>query len=120
MNYTWKITGLKRLNSPDIQNIVVQTYWKKIGTDSDGNIGEFNGGTYFEPSNINVDEFIKYEDLTEEIVLEWVKRVVVGIYDENVNREIEKQIYRKLNPIIETNKEFPWSTLDDQISTSEN
>jgi len=111
MNYTWQITGLKRLNSPDIQNIVVQTYWKKIGTDSDGNIGEFSGATPFESSSVNVDEFIGYEDLTEEMVLEWIKGIVVGSYEEHVNQQIQKQIDKKINPLIETNNEFPWGTL---------
>lgn len=119
MNYTWKITGLKRLNSPNIKNIVVQTYWKKIGTDSDGNIGEFSGATPFESSSVNVDEFIEYEDLTEEMVLEWIKGIVVGSYEEHVNQQIQKQIDQKINPLIETNNEFPWGTLQPEPPTPE-
>jgi hypothetical protein len=33
MNYTWELTNLKRKNTDTIQNIIVQTNWKKIGTD---------------------------------------------------------------------------------------
>ena len=92
MNYTWELTNLKRKNTDTIQNIIVQTNWKKIGTDENGNIGSFSGATPFELSTVDPDNFVSYEDLTEEMVLGWIQSVVIGSYEEHVNAQIQKQI----------------------------
>lgn len=114
MKYTWEITGLKRKDSPDIKNIIVQTYWKKIGTDDKGNTGEFNGATPFDISTVDPDNFVSYEDLTEEMVIEWIKSVVVGSYEEHVNAQIEKQINEKRNPLEEVRgSQLPWKNGDE-------
>ena len=78
MNYTWELTNLKRKNTDTIQNIIVQTNWKKIGTDENGNVGSFSGATPFELSTVDPDNFVSYEDLTEEVILTWIQNVVVG------------------------------------------
>jgi hypothetical protein len=114
MNYTWKITGLKKTDSSDIKNIVVQTYWKKIGTDENGNEGTFNGATPFEISSIDPNNFISYENLTEELIIGWIQSVVVGEYELHVNKKIQKQIDDKVSPTIEVTGGFPWET---QVST---
>ncbi len=108
MIYTWKITGLKRKNSNDAKNIIVQTYWKKIGTDQYGNTGEFSGATPFDVKEVDQNNFISYEDLTEEAVIEWIKSTVVGDYEQHVNGQIQKQIDEKVNPETEETQEFPW------------
>jgi hypothetical protein len=108
MIYTWKITGLKRKNSNDAKNIIVQTYWKKIGTDQYGNTGEFSGATPFDVKEVDQNNFISYEDLTEETVIEWIKSIVVGDYEQHVNAQIQKQIDEKTNPEVEDREEFPW------------
>jgi hypothetical protein len=64
MNYTWELTNLKRKNTDTIQNIIVQTNWKKIGTDENGNVGSFSGATPFDLSSVDPDNFVSYEDLT--------------------------------------------------------
>ena len=109
ITYTWKITGLKTKNvSDDKQAAVVQTYWKKIGTDADGNEGTFSGATPFtvDPTDES-GPFIPFEDLTEEDVLDWIKTVVVGGYEEHVNGQIAKQIEEKISPVIENR--LPWA-----------
>lgn len=45
MNYIWKLTSLKRKDSSDLKNIIVQTHWEKTGTDENGNTGTFVGVT---------------------------------------------------------------------------
>ena len=88
MNYTWQLTSLKRKDSSDIKNIVVQTYWKKTGTDENGNEGSFSGATPFDLSTVDPTNFTSYEDLTEEDVLGWIQSVVVGDYERHVNEQI--------------------------------
>jgi hypothetical protein len=92
MTYTWKITGVKTIDTGDVTDAVVQTYWEKTGTDENGNQGTFSGATPFLQSSINPENFVPYTQLTEEIVLGWIQAVVVGSYQEHVNEQIQKQI----------------------------
>lgn len=108
ISYTWHVTRLGvRDISEDRKNAVVQTYWEKTGTDELGNSGTFTGATPFEvdPSS---ESFIPYSDLTEVIVLGWIKAVVVGSYEEHVNARIQEQIDEKRNPDMEP--ALPWAT----------
>lgn len=118
MNYTWQLTSLKRKDSSDIKNIVVQTYWKKTGTDENGNEGSFSGATPFDLSSIDPNKFTSYEDLTEEMVLGWIQSVVVGDYERHVNEQIAKQIEDKVSPITEVTGGFPWQPEDEVTSTT--
>jgi len=110
MNYTWKIVGLVKKNEPDHPNTVVNVRWQKIGTDSANNVGYFEGATPFvlDPSANN---FIAYEDLTEETLLSWVHPVVTGRYEQHVNERIQFMIDQELleaGVVEET--ELPWSS----------
>lgn len=94
ITYTWKVTGLKTKNiDADRQNAVVQTYWQKIGVDGNGNEGVFQGATPFtvDPTDTS-GPFIPFDQLTESDVLDWIKAIVVGSYEEHVNGQILKQI----------------------------
>lgn len=115
MNYTWKITSLKRKDSSNLNNIIVQTYWKKIGTDENGNTGEFSGATPFDISTVDSENFVPYEQLTEEIVLGWIQSIVVGDYERHVNEQIAKQIEEKVSPVTDVTS-FPWSTEVEEIT----
>jgi hypothetical protein len=118
MNYTWKLTSLKRKNTSELNNVVVQTHWKKTGTDEDGNTGEFSGATPFDLSTVDPTNFTSYEDLTEEAVLGWIQSVVVGDYERHVNAQIAKQIQDKVSPITEVTGGFPWEPEDEVIEGS--
>ena len=118
MNYTWQLTSLKRKDTSEIKNIIVQTYWKKIGTDDDGNIGEFSGATPFDLSSVDPTNFTSYEDLTEEMILGWIQSVVVGDYERHVNEQIEKQIHDKVSPTTEVTGGFPWQPAEEVTSVT--
>lgn len=118
ITYTWKVTSLKVQNvSDNKQNAIVQTYWKKIGTDENGNEGVFNGATPFtvDPSD-NSGPFVAFEDLQEEDVLNWIKSVVVGSYEEHVNGVIQAEIEKILKPI--TERPAPWMPQEPSANTS--
>jgi len=95
MTYTWKITQVKTIDTVDVTDAVIQTYWKKIGTDEEGNEAVFSGATPFLEASINTGSFVPYTELTEEIVLGWIQGVVVGSYEQQVNDEIQRQIDSK-------------------------
>lgn len=108
ITYTWKITGIKTKTEGSNQNAVVQTYWQKTGTDENGNKGTFSGATPF--TTLDVPEgytFVPFAELTEELVLNWIKAVVVGGYDEHVNHQIQLQIDEKITPVSEA--QMPWA-----------
>lgn len=107
ISYTWEITGIKTRNAGDFANAVVQTYWKKIGTDEDGNTGTFSGATPFDADTIDPANFTAFDQLTEEMVLGWIKALVVGSYEEHVNAQIQKQIDESISPI--TDSDLPWA-----------
>lgn len=108
ITYTWKVTSVKTKTEGDNVDAVVQTYWTKTGTDEDGNTGVFSGATPFTSVNVPEGEFVAFEDLTEEVVLNWIKAVVVDSYEQHVNEQIAKQIDAKKNPVEE--KSLPWAS----------
>ena len=118
MNYTWQLTSIKRKDSSDIKNIVVQTYWKKTGTDENGNEGSFSGATPFDLSTVDPTNFTSYEDLTEEDVLGWIQSVVVGDYERHVNEQIAEQIENEVSPTTEVTGGFPWQPEEEVTSNS--
>ena len=108
VTYTWKVTSVKTKTEGSNQNAVVQTYWTKTGVDEDGHEGTFSGATPFTTTTMpEGSTFIPFDQLTEEIVIDWIKAVVVGGYEENVNAQIQKQIDEKHNPVVEA--ALPWA-----------
>lgn len=96
ITYTWEVTGLRTDKVHGSDNIIVQTYWKKIGIDENGNRGEFVGATPFSPDSISKDtKFTPFEKLKEEDVLKWIQASVVDLYEDHVNAQIAKQIQEK-------------------------
>lgn len=106
ITYTWEVTSLKVTQVGDKPNYVVQTYWKKTGTDENGNEGSFSGATPFQPDPEQTD-FVPFDQLTEEEVLGWIQGAVVDSYEEHVNEQIAKQIADKIDPVVE--KPLPWT-----------
>lgn len=104
INYTWEVTGLKTKTEGSNEKAVIQTYWKKTGTDDDGNVGSFSGATPF--TSVDADPFIAFDELTEANVLGWIQAVVVDDYEAHVNGVIQKQIDAQVDPVVEA--DLPW------------
>jgi hypothetical protein len=110
MEYTWKLTKLKRANISTAENVIVQTYWELTGTDEDGDTGVFSGATPFDVNNIDPDSLTPYAELTEQDVLSWIQAVVVGGYKEHVEGQIIRQIQAKKSVLAEDSEtDFPWA-----------
>lgn len=110
VTYTWKLTSLKVKTASNVENVVVQTYWKKVGTlDANTEIqGSFSGATPF--TNFDPENYTPFDQLTESQVLGWVQGQVIGSYEEHVDEVIQKQIDDQLTPESEiTANTFPWS-----------
>ena len=100
LTYTWVVTGLR--NTAD--GTVVQTYWEKIGTDSDGNSGTFVGATPFDNGDPTDPDYIAFADLTEADVLSWIQAGVVDAYEDHVNTEIQ----RRIEEVSTSEAPLPW------------
>jgi hypothetical protein len=112
--YTWGIERLKKQDDPSLElnDIIVQTYWKCTGTDENDISGTFNGATPFEPDQVDPDNFTSYEDLTEAQVIGWIQAVVNGNpgYKAHIDEQIQKQIDAVVRPITEIESSaLPWA-----------
>ena len=114
ITYTWEVSSLKTKAEGDNADAVIQTYWKKTGTDDDGNVGSFSGATPLDIPDADEEGYIAYADLTETQVLGWIKNIVSGSgssnYMDHINEQIEKQIDEKAFTQLEVQtNDLPWS-----------
>ena len=115
ITYTWKITGLQTRNASENVSALIQVAWSKTGTNENGVSGVFNGATPFTPTTMPDDDvFVPVDQLTEEIVLKWVKDSINSSYEEYVNMQIMQQIEDQINPVIEP--PLPWVPSPEPLS----
>ena len=120
--YEWKLVGLKKQNSENINDAVIGTQWKLKATDEDGNEGTFTGATPFSISTINTSSFTPYSELTEAQVLGWIKNYVSGSnpstnYMGHINGVIEKEINSKKWIKLEVSEaDLPWSPISGSVT----
>jgi len=120
--YTWAITSLKvkdEVNSDGatLTNAVVQTYWKVIGTDENGNTGEFSGATPFSAANVPAGSFKDFADLLEADVIGWIQNVVNNdaSYKAHIDGQIQKMI--DIDVVVEkTSSELPWAVAEEVVA----
>ena len=123
LTYEWKLTGLKKQDTADITELVVGTQWKLIGTNSNGTTGTFSGATPLDIPDADEAGFIPYEELTEEVVLGWIKNVVSGSgssnYMPHINEQIIKQITQTEYVIKDISEnDMPWSPTSGSLETT--
>ena len=92
ITYTWTVKNIKTATEGSNVDAIVNTYWELTGTDEDGVSGTFTGATPFTSVNVPSNQFIKFEELTEETVLSWIQPVVTGQYEQHVKTQIQKKI----------------------------
>ena len=124
LTYEWKLTALRKQNTDTLSDVIVGTNWKLTGTDEDGYSGIFNGATPFEIQDLNGDGFVDYRDLTEELVLGWIKNEVSGSkpsnYMTHINQQIQRQIdHVKYARVDVTEEDLPWSPTSGSVKTPE-
>ena len=117
MEYTWKIKGLVKQNTNDLDNIIIGTRWEVVGTNEDGITGTFVGATPLELDSVDPNNFTPFDELTEAQVLGWIQNKVSGSsstsYWDHISGRIDKEIESKTNIKIEVNDiELPWVSVD--------
>lgn len=110
--YTWEVTGLRTRDEINAQGevlpgAVVQTFWKVVGTDEAGNTGSFSGATPFTAKDVPAGEFVAFAELTEEVVLEWIKAVVQN--DAAYKAHIDWRIQNEIDQTKTKDAAMPWA-----------
>jgi hypothetical protein len=108
MKYDWKIKEIVKKDFSNRENVIYKVFWEKIGTDENGNIGKAQGSTLFNTDKVNYNEFVEYDNLTEELVLRWILDTITESYDKRLNKKILNRIEQIKNPSTKVS-EFPWS-----------
>ena len=106
----WSVTGIKTkdivsVEDTNLADAVVQTYWKVEYTNAEGNVATFSGATPLDVSDMTDLEFVQLPDLTEEMVINWIKEYVVDDYLEHVLGRLQKQ----LDEQIVNEPTLPWA-----------
>ena len=115
LTYTWKLTGLKKQDTEDFNDLVIGTRWTVTGTDEDAVDGTFQGATPLDIPDAGQEGYIPYAELTEEIVLGWIKEHVSGSnpatnYWDHIDGRIVKAIDEKKWTKVEVMEgDLPWS-----------
>ena len=116
VTYSWAITQMTKKTVGDYDNVVLHARWTCTGTESTtGTQGRFIGATPIDFDSGSADEFVAFGDLTEELVLGWVKNIVSSSaatsYWDHISEQIQKKIDEVDDAVEEVNEEaLPWST----------
>lgn len=113
LSYKWKITEITKKKVENTDDVVLHSRWKLTGTNPDtGTEGSFAGATPLEYDADNLENFVPFDSLTEDLVIGWVSASVTGPngYFDHISEQIEAQIEKTDNPIEEVEEDnLPWS-----------
>ncbi len=110
-NYTWTVGSLYTLDTESETNYVVNAVYEVVGTE------ELDGVTYTSSIKDTVtfkvvsgDNFVPYEDLTNNIVVEWIKSEIGDLGVEGSEKAVGGMIDSQVTPpTVPTINPLPWS-----------
>ena len=115
ITYTWKVTQLTKKKIGDNDNVVLHCRWRCTGKNTTtGTEGSFDGATPLDFDSSSTDEFVQFGDLTEELVIGWIKGIVAdeqtGYFD-HISESIREEIEETDDPKEELGEQsLPWAT----------
>jgi len=109
-NYTWKVTNLYTIDTDTETDYVVDAIYEVVGTEESG--GETYTSSLIGTATFEVvqgDSFTPYADLTDAMVVGWVKEELgadgVSNYEASVGGMIDSEITPPVSP---ENTPLPW------------
>ena len=103
LTYTLKVTALQKRVS---DGAILKVSWTKTATNQDNISAEFNAWTDFASVTDIDNEFVQFNQLTEEIILNWIKDS--PLY-KDCNSVLEQRIIQAANPVeVLGDNQFPW------------
>lgn len=107
-NYTWTITNLYTQTIDGKEDYVVTAIYDVVGTDGTYSAELTSNLAQFSTEDVGV--FIPYADLTEAIVLDWVKESLGENGIISIEACIQGQIDSQINPPVSPeNTPLPWN-----------
>lgn len=92
MEHIWKIEHLETSNLGDLLNVVTVAHWRVNCFDAGSYVGTSYGSVALSTPE---DDFIDFENLSEEIVLSWVKNALgaigVEVAESSANQVVVEQ-----------------------------
>ena len=118
VDYQWKITSLKTVDTDDITEAVYEVCYKVTGSE-DGHEGIFRGGVKFDVKELDPSNITPFLELTEEQVIGWVKASLSENVVTRMNNLIAKQIHRSKTELPESEpvppNKMPWTIQDKHL-----
>jgi hypothetical protein len=106
--YTWTITNLYTQTIEEKEDYVVNAIYDVVGTDGTYTASMTSNTAQF--STEDVTEFTPYADLTEAIVINWVKESLGENGIISIEACIQGQIDSEINPPVSPeNTPLPWN-----------
>lgn len=106
-NYTWKVTQLCTQTIDGKEDYVVIANYETTGVDGDYSASFYNTAQF---STEDVEVFTPYADLTEEIVIGWIKESLEENEIISIEAYIQRQIDSQINPLVShENTPLPWT-----------
>lgn len=102
INYTFDIEGMHVVNTPSNKNYVVNVLYKLIGVHESGESDFIMDCADFEV-NENAENFIPYNELTQDLVESWIIAENGEFHIENLKNIIKEKINYKINPPVQPN-----------------
>ena len=107
-NFNWTVTQLYTQTIQGNSDYVVTAIYDVVGVDGDYTASLKNNNAQF--STADVTTFIPYEDLTEAIVLGWIKETLGENGIISIEACIQGQINSQINPPVSpVNTPLPWA-----------
>jgi hypothetical protein len=107
--YNWEILSITKMNLEDNNNVIFKIIWRLIGIDPNGVEGVFKGSTELTLPDQFDDNFIEYENITQENIINWIQQIlnmddVYSAIDDDMEKN-KKQIE------IVFNGQYPWQQI---------
>ena len=111
MNYTIKITGLKRQNIDEFEDVVTHITWRLTAKSAEGYEGYFSGATPIEDfTQLDSLTFVQYSDLKEETIISWIEDVLGAnqSYKEHILDRVKESIESQRQVKVADEDNLPW------------
>lgn len=96
INYEWTVENIEAYPKKNgYVNVVFLCHWRVFAKYMDITVSTF-GSTNI--STDNIKEFTKYEDLTQDKIIDWVKKEIGSERISIIEQALFKQIDKQINP----------------------
>jgi len=114
LTYSWRILSLSKKNVGDTTDVVCEVLWALLGHESEESVIDAQYGQFKTKTTLDIPEtfdnnFISYENLTEQDVIGWIesKQKMSQVYDV-IDKDIEKK--RSHFQTVVGSANMPWNT----------